>query len=244
LSGVLDIARKHGCIRFNPVRDVERVPATSEREPVILTLAEIWSLIEHAPDPHTACLILVAAFTGARQSEVFALRWESVGLTEAQETLTIREEYYRGELVKATKTAAGMRVVPLAPQVAEALRAQYVRLKVDGRPNPHDLVFPAVKGGYWAASYFTSGPWTTAREAAGLTYLDFHDLRRFYISHIRSQKLASAVTKQLVGHSDERTHASYTHPIPGTEGQIREALSNAFQRPPGSTVVAREALDG
>ncbi len=238
LSSVLDMARKHGYIRFNPLHDVERVPARSSREPVILTLAEVWSLIEHAPDPHTACLILVSAFTGARQSEIFALRWPSVELTEGHETLTIREEYYRGELVGATKTAAGMRSVPIAAQVADALRAQYVRLQVDDRPNPHDLVFPAVKGGYWAASYFTSGPWAKTREAAGLSDLDFHDLRRFYISHIRNQKLSTAVTKQLVGHSDERTHEGYTHPIPGTESQIRDALSAAFPSPPGSTLVA------
>ena len=39
-----------------------------------------------------------------------------------------------------------------------------------------------------------------------------------------------------MGHSDERTHEGYTHPIPGTESQIREALSAAFQSPPGSTL--------
>ena len=107
LSGVLDMARKHGYIRFNPVHDVERVPARSNREPVILTLAEVWSLIEHAPDPHTACLILVAAFTGARQSEIFALRWPSVELAEGHEMLTIREEYYWGELAERQRLPLG-----------------------------------------------------------------------------------------------------------------------------------------
>ena len=37
-----------------------------------------------------------------------------------------------------------------------------------------------------------------------------------------------ALTEQLVGHVDERTHRGYTRPIPGTEPIIRAALTAAF----------------
>jgi integrase len=83
--------------------------------------------------------------------------------------------------------------------------------------------------------------WKRTRRDAGLPELDFHDLRKFYVSHIRSQDLSTAMTMQLTGHADERVHASYTHPIPGTEDQIRQALNKAFENPSGSTVVARDA---
>ena len=94
-------------------------------------------------------------------------------------------------------------------------------------PAPHDLVFPNSKGGNLRASNFTSGPWKKARKTAELDELDFQDLRDFYVSHIR-QNLPAAFSKQLAGHDDSRIHDHYTHPIPGTEGQIREALQRAF----------------
>jgi integrase len=56
----------------------------------------------------------------------------------------------------------------------------------------------------------------------------FHTLRYFWISHVRAQGLAGAITEQLVGHADERTHRGYTRPIPGTESAIREARGRAF----------------
>ncbi len=38
-----------------------------------------------------------------------------------------------------------------------------------------------------------------------------------------------AITEQLTGHTDERTHRLYTRPIAGTEAMIREALGRAFE---------------
>jgi hypothetical protein len=46
-----------------------------------------------------------------------------------------------------------------------------------------------------------------------------------FVSYIRAKNLPSAITEQLVGHSDSKTHRSYTHAIPGTEALIRAALA-------------------
>jgi integrase len=67
-----------------------------------------------------------------------------------------------------------------------------------------------------------------ARTKAKLPELTFHTLRYFYISMVRAQGLPNAITEQLVGHVDERTHRGYTRPIPGTEPLIRAALASAF----------------
>jgi len=39
---------------------------------------------------------------------------------------------------------------------------------------------------------------------------------------IRTAGLPAAITEQLVGNTDERTHRGYTRPIEGTEGLIRD----------------------
>lgn len=83
-------------------------------------------------------------------------------------------------------------------------------------------------GAHWLDTNFDRRVWKRARDEAGLPDLTFHTLRYFYVSHVRAQGLASALTEQLVGHVDERTHQGYTRPIAGTEPVIRAALTAAF----------------
>jgi integrase len=97
-----------------------------------------------------------------------------------------------------------------------------------GRRNPESLVFPSPEGNYQRQSNFTRREWKTTRKKAGLPSVVFHDLRHFFVSHARNAGLPSAVTEQLAGHSDERTHRGYTHALPGTEVMIRAALAGAF----------------
>jgi hypothetical protein len=70
------------------------------------------------------------------------------------------------------------------------------------------------------------------RKTAKLEELHFRDLRHFFISHARDALgkagLPSAVSKQLTGHTDDRTHDLYTHAIPGTELTVSQALEAAF----------------
>jgi integrase len=168
-----------------------------------------------------------AAFTGARKSECFAIRWSDVDLTRGKETARVVRQFYKGELVDETKTPAGAREIILAPRAARALRELSVAQQVDERENPHGLVFPSPRGSYWLDSNFDRRVWQKARTKAKLPELTFHTLRYFYISMVRAQGLPNAITEQLVGHVDERTHRGYTRPIPGTEPLIRAALGSA-----------------
>ena len=180
------------------------------------------------PDRTTATLVLFAAFTGTRKSECFALRRSDIDLNPGKETARIVRQYYKGELVEQAKTLAGAREIVLAPPAAKALRELSVAQQVEERTNPHALVFPSPRGGYWRDSNFDRRIWQKARMNAGLSGLAFHTLRYFYISMVRAQGLPTAITEQLVGHADERTHRGYTRPIAGTEPLIRAALAAAF----------------
>jgi integrase len=227
LSSVLELARKHGYIRHNPVADVEKPPAKRRREPVALAVSQVRKLADAAPTADDRNLILTAAFTGARIGELFGLRWVNVSLEpQGAETMLIAEQAYQGDVVDRPKTPTGRRLIDLGPDAAEALRAQHVESK---RPNPTGLVFPSPDGAHQRQSNFTRRAWTTTRDAAGLPEVHFHDLRHFFVSHIRNAGLPTAITEQLVGHSDERTHRAYTQSIPGTEAVIREAMARAFK---------------
>ena len=227
LGYTLKLARKWRLISYNPVADADK-PKARRRTPDVPTLKQIERLAKAMPTRETAALVLFAAFTGARKSECFALRWTDVDLSRGKESARIVRQYYKGELIDETKTPAGSREIILAPRAARALRELSLAQQLDEHVNLHALVFPSPRGSYWRDSNFDRRIWKTARKKAGLPQLTFHTLRYFYISMVRAQGLPAALTEQLVGHVDERTHRGYTRPIPGTETLIRAALSSAF----------------
>ena len=195
---------------------------------MLLTPDEVDRLAAVMPTAETRALVLFASQTGFRKGECFALRWENVSLAEGDESARVVEPVHKGVLVPAAKTRAGSREVPLGPRVAAVLRELWLAQQVGGRPNPLGLVFPSPTGGRWLDTNFDRRVWKRAREEAGLPGLMLHTLRYYYVSYVRAQGPAAALTEQLVGHVDERTHQGYSRPIPGTEPLIRAALASAF----------------
>jgi integrase len=230
LGYVLKHALKRGLIPHNPVSIADK-PTTMRRTPELPTLAQVYALADAAPTREAGNLVLFAAFTGIRKSELFGLRWSSVNLTPGTESVRIIEQYYKGH-VTDTKTAAGRREQVLGREAARVIREHSALQQIDQRPNPHGLVFPAPEGGYWEARNFQARYWNMMREAVELPSLMFHTLRYFFISHVReSSGLAASVTQQIVGHADDRQHTAYTRPTEGTEQLIRDGLATVFARP-------------
>jgi integrase len=226
LGNVLDLARRRKIIAANPVGDVEKPSARRRREPVVLSLEQVYKLADAAESIDERNLVLTAAFTGARISELFGLRWQHVDLDGSPPALVIAEQVYQGVHKDRAKTPSGYREVILPPPAVDGLRSQ----QIEGRHSERGIVFPAPEGGYWRASNFNRRQWRAIREAATLPELHFHDLRHFYVSHVRNAGLPTSITEQLVGHSDERTHRGYTHAVPGTEQVIYEGLTRAFDQ--------------
>lgn len=230
LGYVMKHALKRGLIPHNPVTIADK-PRTTRRTPELPTLAQVYALADAAPRREAGNLVLFAAFTGLRKSELFGLRWSSVNLTEGTESVRVIEQHYKGR-VTDTKTTAGRREEILGREAARVIREHSALQQIDQRPNPHGLVFPAPEGGYWEARNFQARYWNAMREAVGLPSLMFHTLRYFFISHVRENSgLAASVTQQIVGHADARTHSAYTRPTEGTEQLIRDGLASVFARP-------------
>lgn len=232
LGQVYKLAVKWRLVAFNPVRDAEK-PRPRPFKPELPTLGQIVSLGACAPSVNTRGLILFAAYAGVRKSEAFGLRWENVDLTEGSERVWIVEQHYKGETVQMTKTSAGLREEVIGPQAAGVLRELSVAQQLDERPNPLGLVFPSPMGRYWLDTNFDRRVWQRTCVKAGLPKMKFKTLRSFFVSHVRAQGLPTAITEQLTGHVDERTHRAYTQPIPGTEPLIRAALGRAFSQGEG-----------
>jgi integrase len=84
-----------------------------------------------------------ASATGVRAGELHALRWRHLDLANGEVKIETRVDAYGDEDV--TKTAAGMRTIPLSQPLILMLKEWKVRTK---RKKPDELVFPNKRGWY------------------------------------------------------------------------------------------------
>ena len=86
----------------------------------IPTPNEIKRLIDAAKDNRRRALLLVAALSGLRASELRGLRWKDVDLKAGE--LHVRQRADRYNEIGHPKSKAGVRTIPLAPDVLAALK--------------------------------------------------------------------------------------------------------------------------
>jgi integrase len=109
----------------------------------IPTPEEIKRLLAAAKGTRQRALLLTAALTGLRASELRGLRWSDVDLGKAAE-LQVRQRADRWKEIGPPKTDAGTRTVPLAPELIAALKAW--KLKCPKAGEAGGSVFPGAGG--------------------------------------------------------------------------------------------------
>ncbi|HXL21949.1 MAG TPA: tyrosine-type recombinase/integrase [Candidatus Dormibacteraeota bacterium] len=119
LSGCFKQAKRLGILDgINPIQDVSipRVPE-AEQDTYAYGLAEIKSMLAVLPEPaHT--VVLTAAFTGLRKSELRGLTWGDFD----GETLTVRRSVWNSTVAEP-KTRRSRSPIPIVKQLADALDA-------------------------------------------------------------------------------------------------------------------------
>jgi integrase len=183
-------------------------------------------------------LLITAAFTGLRASELRGLRWKDVNLKE--ERLHVQQRADRLNQIGRPKTAAGDREVPLRPVVVQALR----EWKLQCPRGDQDLVFANGGGGIENLSNILQRGFQPAQVAAGVTvpvkdeqgkpirgedgkpvlaakYYGLHSLRHFNASWLINRKadggleLPPKIVQERLGHSTiGMTMDTYGHLFP------------------------------
>ena len=187
-------AVKNGWRPDNPASGVAK--AHEEKRERFLTPAEIARLAEALamhPEKISANAIRLLMLTGARRGEVLGATWDQFDLSTG----------IWNKPSSSTKQRRGHRVPLSAP--ALALLADMRREVVANCP----LVFPSAK---------TSRPlteirrtWTSVCKIAGLMGVRLHDLRHSYASVLASGGLSLHIVGALLGHTQPRTTARYSH---------------------------------
>jgi integrase len=121
--------------------------------------------------------------------------------------LRARASYAGGALT--TPKSGKVRSVPLAPEVANALKRLYERERFTGED---DLVFPSQTGSYLAGSALRCR-YRKALQTAGLRPLRFHDLRHTFGTRVIAKADIRRV-QEWMGHADIQTTRRYLHYAP------------------------------
>jgi integrase len=94
---------------------------------------DVQRLIENAPEGWPRDLISVAAFTGMRQGELRALHFEDLDFA-AGGTIDVSHSADKWGTLKAPKSDAGYRRIPMSPHVRETLWRRYCEAAGESQP--------------------------------------------------------------------------------------------------------------
>jgi integrase len=192
---------------------------------------EIKRLVEAAKDGKRRALLLVAALTGLRASELRGLRWADADLRSSE--LHVRQRADRFNAIGHPKSKAGVRSIPLAPDVLAALK----EWKLACPKGEAGLVFPTSGGRIEHHKNMLRSLEPILKGAgvvdkAGEPKYALHAFRHFFASWCINRKadggreLPAKVVQNLLGHSSiVMTLDRYGHLFP--RGDDRAELAAA-----------------
>ena len=259
LSAVFSEAVDAGVVAVNPATRVP-LPRVPDHEMHFLTDAEARALADAMPTPSDRLLVLTAAYTGLRASELHALRVRDVDLLHGR--LRVERAIKSWEdgtpTYGATKSGKG-RVVPLAPWLRAELTAHLAQGGANRASGPDALVFRAqgranaeqraanpdraIHQVAWLRNHYKP----TVREAlpdrsdyANKRGLRFHDLRHSYASFLIARGAHLEAVRTLLGHASIVTTQRYAHLAPDVYDALASSLGGDPAAAPAgaSTVVA------
>jgi integrase len=253
LSSVLSEAVELGMIRVNPAMRM-RLPAPAKRDMTILTEQQV-SQLANAIDPHYKTLILLAANTGMRAGELWALRRKDVDLLRGviHVRQCVKRDTAAPDAPPKTVDAYGREVGPpksgkprtitLGKATRDMLN-DHLTAPAPGGAGPDTLVFltpggRAVRHGLWMRKMF--GPALKALPADKQA-LRFHDLRHTCASLLIAAGTPALYVKERLGHASITTTMNlYAHAFPSMEAIAADALDGMYSAGGGQPTPAHTA---
>lgn len=197
LQLVLNDAISRDLIAVNPARDVKVIGRRDEgSRKIVPPSKEAMRRLIQVADPDFRVRLIFAAATGVRAGELHALRWRHLDLETCEVVIEARVDAYGDEDV--TKTAAGIRAVPLAAGVAAVLKAWRLRSRFS---RDDDLVFPNRRGDYEGHANMVKRRFKPLFAKTDIAPFNWHALRHFAVSCWIDAGLSPKTVQTFAGHS-------------------------------------------
>ncbi|WP_405662053.1 site-specific integrase [Streptomyces sp. NBC_01166] len=226
LRAIMNTAVDDEVIQRNPCR-IKGAGAAKTAERPFLDVTEVFQLADAVPSRFRV-FILLAAFTGLRFGELAALQRHDVDLE--RRTVAVRralaETRSDGILVKAPKSAAGVRTVAFPASLTESLAAHLAAYAEPGRTG---LLFTGARGGQLRRNNFRR-LWLRALETTGLGDVHFHDLRHTGNTLAATGGATTRELMQRMGHSSVRAALIYQHLVNGRDHAIAAHVDEQIRK--------------
>lgn len=265
LRAVLGLAIERRLITFNPAARTRRKrkgrnTRAKARDTILLSPAEVAALAKAMPAERSFA-VLISAWCGLRQGEMFALRRSDLNIQRndhghiSAATVFVTRSVVRSKQPDGTilafeddpKSDAGIRRVAVPPHILGDLDDHLHRF---AQSSDDGLLFPNTTGGYLHPSTLygeqpgTKRPDTRrtspskgtgfyrARAAIGQPNLTWHALRHHAVTRAVYAGATQAELLERYGHSSIASSAIYQHADQGRDHQIATAMSQlALQQP-------------
>lgn len=183
LSNCYKYAMRYDYVEKNLADFIEVKTEKKAAERVPFTVAEVEKLWRFVGTARFDDVPLILLYTGLRISELLDLRTECVDLEN--KTLSIEK----------SKTAAGIRVVPIHPKIMPFIKKRYNEknshlIVVNGKPVPYNRF----RDNFWKIENHT-----------------IHETRHSFITFLRKCSNDEIAVKKLVGHALGDITDHYTH---------------------------------
>jgi integrase len=233
LGQILGDAEAAGVIARNVQRSrAVHAPRVPHREMQTLTAEQSRAVLHAADADRLSALYVLALSTGARQGELFALRWSDVDLNRG--IIRIRRTLTRAKgapTFTEPKTAAGRRSVPIGASAVEALRRhkwqqaeERLRNGIGGAADDA-LVFATEVGTPLSSQNFLTRTHYPLLKVAGVPRVRFHDLRHTAATLMLERGVHPRIMAERLGHANPSiTMSVYAHVSPSMGREAADVL--------------------
>lgn len=225
LNQIMAYAVRHNYIVHNPVGDAERPKdqgKIKKKKLRILAPEEIKALVDATVDQKYKVLFRLAIMSGARQGELFGLKWADID----RETSQIHvQRTFNNQAWYEAKTETSNRKIDIGPAMLKVLK----KWKLACLPNKLDLVFPNEAGQPLNHNNVVNRHFKPALAKAGLGKVRFHSLRHSFASLLIEQGENIKYIQNQLGHSSPMVTLNvYAHLIKPTNQKAAIKLENAI----------------
>lgn len=198
--------------------------------PIPATLEELEKIVEAMPE-RLRLSVLIAAWCGLRQGEIFELRRGDIDLTARVIRISRAVVRVPGEppIVGTPKNDAGSRTVSIPPHLIPAFEAHLGQFVPIGKAS---LLFRGRDSGQQLPPSTLYRWFYPAREAAGRPDLRWHDLRHTGATMAAATGATLAELMNRIGHSTVGAAMKYQHASSDRDQVIAELLSQMVQPTP------------
>jgi integrase len=230
LHKALDMAVKWGLVASNS-SDAVDVPPAVRNEMQIWDEGEARRFLEAARSTPYYPLYTLALYTGARRSELLALRWCDIDLLYSQIYINrslhhLKDGSYIFRQPKAAKSRRAIALPPSASLVLSEYREkqEVVYAMIGKTLTDDDLAFCQIDGSPLRPDTITRA-WPDLARRAGIKVIRLHDARHTHASLMLKQGIHPKIVQERLGHSTIAvTLDTYSHVAPG----LQEAAARKF----------------